>query len=133
MLATRLLQNPQTSPTRLPQYFHAPLAVPSLQSLESSAVLLVDVPVALLLHPVLENHGDTEDEDEVDTNNAKCCGENLVEILVGEGRERGDAPTLLRCNKGVCASLILYKGRRGSIDVATAVKLEYVSIRFCHV
>jgi hypothetical protein len=132
MLATRLLQNPQTSPTRFPQYFHAPLAIPPLHSLNSSAVLLVDVPVALLLHPVLENHGDAEDENEVDTNNAKRCSEDLVEILVGEGRERSDAPTLLRCNKGVCASLILYKWRCGSIDIATAVKLEYVSIRFCH-
>lgn len=57
---------------------------PPLHSLKSSAVLLVDVPVALLLHPVLENHGDAEDENEVDTNNAKCCSEDLVEILVGE-------------------------------------------------
>ena len=104
-----------------------------LHSLETSAVLLVDVPVALLLHPVLEHHGDAEDEDEVDTNDTKCCGEDLVEIFVGEGRERSDAPTLLRRNKGVCTSLILYKWGCGSIDIATAVELEYVSIHFCYV
>jgi hypothetical protein len=34
--------------------------------------------VALLLHPVLQNHGDTQNEQDVDANNAKGRRKNLV-------------------------------------------------------
>jgi hypothetical protein len=71
------------------------------------------VAVSLLLHPVLENHGNAENEDEIDTDNAKGSCEDLVEVSVGERRELANASTLLRCNKGVLASGVLDKWRRG--------------------
>ena len=48
-------------------------------------VLLVNMPVALLFRPVLEDHGDTQNEKHVDTDNAKCSREDQVEVSVGEG------------------------------------------------
>jgi hypothetical protein len=86
------------------------------------------VAVTLLLHPVLENHGDAENEDKVDADNAKRSGEDLVEELVGIRREFANASALLRCNKGVQASTILDKWRRGRVCVAAAIELDFVSI-----
>jgi hypothetical protein len=56
-----------------------------------------------LLHPVLENHGDAEHED--------------------EGREGADAATLLGCDEGVCARAVLDEGGCCCVDVAAAVEL----------
>jgi len=89
----------------------------------SSAVLLVNVPVALLLHPVLEDHGDAENQDEVDTDDAECCGEDLVEVPVGEGGKWTNASTFLGCHEGVGAGRVLNKGRCGGVDVSAAVEL----------
>jgi hypothetical protein len=52
--------------------------IPPCQTLKPSTVLLVNVAVALLLHPVLQNHGDTQNEQDVDANNAKGRRKNLV-------------------------------------------------------
>jgi hypothetical protein len=91
-------------------------------------VLLVNVTVALLFHPVLEDHGDAKNEDEVNADDAKSGREDLVEVPVRKGRELANAAALLRCNKGVQASAVLYKRRCGRVGVATAVKLDVVSI-----
>ena len=40
--------------------------------------------VALLLHPVLENHCDTKNEYEVDANDAEGGSKNLVQVRVRE-------------------------------------------------
>ncbi len=93
----------------------------------SHAVLLVNVPVALLLHPVLQHHGDAEDEDEVNANNAKGSGEDLVQILVCEGGEWDDASTLLGCNESVGASVVLDKWRCRGVDITAAIELSFVS------
>lgn len=84
--------------------------------------------VTLLLHPELEDHGDAENEHDINANDAKGGGEDLVEIAVGKGRELADASTLLRCNEGVKTDRVLDKGRRGGVCVAAAVKLVLVSI-----
>jgi hypothetical protein len=42
------------------------------------------MPVSLLLLPVLENHGDAEDEDDIDADDAKCRGKDLVSGVVGD-------------------------------------------------
>jgi microcompartment protein CcmK/EutM len=42
------------------------------------------VAVSLLLHPVLEDHGNAKNENEVDTDNAKGGSEDLVKVPVGE-------------------------------------------------
>jgi hypothetical protein len=94
----------------------------------AQAVLLVDVAVTLLLHPVLENHGNAENEDKVDADNTKSSRKDLIEVLVGKRRELANASALLRCNKGVQASSILDKRRRGRVRVAAAVELDFVSI-----
>lgn len=47
-------------------------------------ILLVDVAVTFLLHPVLEDHSDAENQDEIDTDNAKCGSEDLIQIPIGE-------------------------------------------------
>jgi hypothetical protein len=85
------------------------------------------VAVALLLHPVLEDHGDTENQDEIDADNAKGGREDLVEVPVGKGRELANASALLRSNKGVQARGVLYERRRGRVGVATAIELDIVS------
>jgi hypothetical protein len=71
------------------------------------AVLLVNVPVALLLLPVLENHGDAENQDCVDANNAKGSGEDEIQITIGERRELGNASAFLRSNKRIDTGAIL--------------------------
>jgi hypothetical protein len=71
------------------------------------------VAVTLLLHPVLENHGDAENEDEVDADDSEGGCEDLIEELVGERGEFADASSLLRCNKGVETCAVLYKWRCG--------------------
>lgn len=81
------------------------------------------MPVALLFHPVLENHGDAEDEDEVNSNNTKGCGEDLVKVSVGERREWTNASTFLGRDKRVGACRILDKRRCGSVDVSAAIEL----------
>lgn len=53
-------------------------------TLKPSTVLLVNMPVALLLHAVFEDHGDAQNQDEVNTDDSKGCREDLVKILVGE-------------------------------------------------
>lgn len=50
----------------------------------TKSVLLVNVSVALLLHAVLEDHGNAEYEDHVYTDDAKGCSENAVQVRVGE-------------------------------------------------
>lgn len=87
------------------------------------------MPVALLLHPVLEDHGDAENQDEVDANNAKRGGEDLIEVLVGKGGKGANAPTLLGCNEGVGTGAVLDKGRRGSIVVSAAIELVRLVVR----
>jgi hypothetical protein len=79
-LSSHLLQNPQTSPYA--SLFSSIFSV--VPALEASPILLVDVPVTLLLHPILQDHGHAENQDEVDTDNAKGCGEDLIEVAVGE-------------------------------------------------
>jgi hypothetical protein len=85
------------------------------------------VAVALLLHAVLENHGDAKNKNEVDANNTKGGREDLVEVPVGEGREFANASALLRSNKGVQARSVLYKRRGCRVGVAAAVELDIVS------
>lgn len=63
---------------------HLVCAVDYCGGLETPAVLLVNVPVAFLLHAVLEDHGYAQDEDEVDAHNTKGGSEDLVEVFVGE-------------------------------------------------
>jgi len=84
--------------------------------------------VSLLLHSVLENHGDAENEDEVDADDAESGSEDLVQVHIGVARETADATTLLRCNKGVQTSTVLHERRCGGVDVAAAVELDFVSI-----
>jgi hypothetical protein len=86
------------------------------------------VAVALLLHPVLEDHGDAENEDEVDTNDTESGGEDLVKVPVRKRREFADTSTLLRSNEGVQASAVLHEWRCGRVCVAAAVELLFVSI-----
>lgn len=79
-LSSHLLQNPQSSPDA--SLFSYIFSVES--ALETAAILLVDVPVALLLHPVLQDHCHAENQDEVNTDNAKGCSEDLIEVSIGE-------------------------------------------------
>lgn len=44
----------------------------------AKTVLLVNVPVTLLFGAVLEDHGDTEDENGIDSDDTKGGGEDLV-------------------------------------------------------
>jgi hypothetical protein len=81
----------------------------SLQS--AHAVLLVNVPIPLLLCPVLEDHGDAENENHIDSDNPESGSEDLVKIAVGERGELANATTLLRRDKSIDASAVLYKGR----------------------
>ena len=80
-----------------------------------------------MLHPVLENHGNAEHENEVDADDSECGGEDLVEVSVGEGREGADAASLLGGDEGVGARVVLDEGGCCCVDVAAAVKLAWVS------
>ena len=82
------------------------------------------MPVAFLLLPVLEHHGDVENEKSVDAHDTEGSGEDEIEILVGCRREFADAATLLRSYEVIDAGSVDLKGaRRGRIEVAAAIKL----------
>ena len=81
------------------------------------------MPVALLLRSVLENHGNTQDQYEVNANNPKGCRKDQIEIPIGKGGKLGNAAALLCSNKGIETSAILYERGRGRIDVSTTVEL----------
>ena len=72
---------------------------------------------------MLEDHGDAENQDEVNADDTEGSSEDLIKVFVGEGRERANATTLLRCNKGIGAGSVLNKWRCSGIDISTAVKL----------
>jgi hypothetical protein len=134
-MLVRLLRQSRPVSSKNPLFFPLnnstpPPALPSLHwNLDASeSVLLVNVAVTLLLHPVLENHGDAEHEDEVDADDSEGGGEDLVEISVGEGREGADAATLLGCDEGVCARAVLDEGGCCCVDVAAAVELVWISM-----
>jgi microcompartment protein CcmK/EutM len=88
------------------------------------------VPVAFLLLPPIQHHGDAEDQNGVEADNAKGCGEDEVQVLVRERGERADAAALLRGDERVDASVILDEGRRSRIKVSAAIKLGSVSAVF---
>lgn len=50
----------------------------------SSSILLVNVPVAFLLLPVLENHGDAHYEKHVNSDDTESGCENEIEIYIGK-------------------------------------------------
>lgn len=105
-------------PTRLHTSTHIDRLLQTTQS-----VLLVNVPVTLLLHPVLENHGDGKHKHGIKTDDTESSSENAVEILVGKGRERADAASLLGGDEGVATSDVLDEGWSCRVDVAAAVEL----------
>lgn len=88
----------------------------------TESVLLINVPVALLLLAVLEHHGNAKHEKDVDADDSKSGGEDLVEVLVGEGGEFADATALLRGNQRVLACAVLDEWRGSGVDVAAAVE-----------
>ena len=53
------------------------------------------MPVALLFHAVLEDHGDTEHQDHVDADDTEGGSKHSVQIRVGEGGEFANASSLL--------------------------------------
>jgi hypothetical protein len=63
--------------------------------------------IAFLLLSVLKDHGDAEDQNGVDANNAKGRSKNKIQIAVGEGGELANASALLRSNKRVQAGAVL--------------------------
>jgi hypothetical protein len=93
----------------------------------TNTVLLINVPVALLLHPVLENHSNAEDQDEVDTNDTESGCKDLIKVPVGKRGEWANAATFLGRNEGVGAGRILNEGRCSGIDVSTAIELRCVN------
>lgn len=95
----------------------------------TKSVLLINVPVALLLLAVLEHHGNAKHEKDVDADDSKGGGEDLVEVLVGEGGEFADATALLRGNQRVLACAVLDEWRGSGVDVAAAVELFIVSFK----
>lgn len=91
------------------------------------ARLLVDVAEALALLAVLEDHGEADDEEGVDADEAEDGGEDVVEEDVGEGRHGADAAALQGGGGGRLADVIRDEGWRGAIEVATAIELFMVS------
>lgn len=71
------------------------------------------MPVALLLHTVLEHHGNAQDKNDVDTDDTKGSGEDLIEVLVCERGEFADAAALLRGDERVLAGAVLDEGWGG--------------------
>ena len=96
----------------------------------TQSVLLINVPVPLLLLSPVEHHGDAEDQDGVEADDAESCREDKVEIPVRERREWADAAALLRGHERVDADAVLYKGRGGRVKVSAAIKLSSVSAVF---
>jgi len=47
-------------------------------------VLFINMPVPLLLLPVLEYHGNTQDKKGIHTNDTECRGEDQIEVLVSK-------------------------------------------------
>jgi hypothetical protein len=88
------------------------------------------VPVAFLLLAPVQDHGDAENQDSIEADDTKGCGEDKVKVLVRKRGEGADAAALLRGDERVDASVILDEGRRGRIKVSAAIKLGSVSAVF---
>jgi hypothetical protein len=71
------------------------------------------VPVAFLLHAILEDHGDTKHKDHVDTDDTEGGSEHSIQICIGERGEFTNASSLLSSDQGVLACAILHERRRG--------------------
>lgn len=82
------------------------------------------MPVALLLLSIFENHGNAQNEQKIDANNAKSGSEDEIEILVSKGGELCDTATLLSGNEAVGADVVLHKRWRSRVEVAAAVELD---------
>lgn len=107
-LLTSLIFHPSTPPLSL---FPNPTIYSTLQSTKS--ILFIDMPVALLLHTVLEHHGNAQDKNDIDADDTKSSREDLIEVPVCKRREFADAAALLRGNERVLAGAVLDKGWGG--------------------
>lgn len=94
------------------------------------AGLLVDVTETLALLTVLEQHGEADDEQGVDSDHAKDGGEDVVEEAVGERGNGTDAATLQSGSGGGRAEVVGDEGGRGAVEVAAAFELYACQSRF---
>jgi hypothetical protein len=94
----------------------------------AQSVLLINVPVAFLLHAVLEDHGNAEDEDHVYAHDAEGGSEDSVQVGVGERGELADAASLLSGDQGVLACAVLHEWGGCRVHVTAAVELYLVSL-----
>lgn len=79
---------------------------------------------ALALLALLEDHGDADDEQGIDTDEAKDGGEDVVEEDVGKGRHGAEAATLQSGGGGRGANVVSDKGGRGAVEVTAALELS---------
>lgn len=77
--------------------------------------------------PVLEHHGHTHNQDDINTHDPKGGSEDQVQIAVCERRELGDAAALLCCDQGIKADIVDLERRSGRIKVTAAIELGWVS------
>jgi len=91
--------------------------------LEGNAILLINVSVSFQLAAVLDNHLDTEEKQNIDTDNAECGSEDQIEVDVCKKREGTDAGLRSSGSCRVRACRICNKRWRGATQVSTAFKL----------
>lgn len=92
--------------------------------LEADVVLLVNVPVSFQFSTILDDHHNTEQKQNIDTDNAKCGREDHVEVDIGKGGKCAHASRLGRGGGGVGAGAVRDKHWRRATQVAAAVELE---------
>lgn len=89
--------------------------------------------IPLQLLPVLQHHGDTEDENTVEPDDTESCSEDDIQIGVCKVRERADTALLSLSFEVVWANTVLYISGRILVNVSAAVELHFVSIAsLCH-
>jgi len=76
---------------------------------KADAILLIDVSVSFQFSTIFDDHNNAEQKENVDTNNAKCCSEDHVEIDIGKVREWPYASRLGRGSSGIGAGTVCDK------------------------
>jgi len=90
-------------------------------------VQLGNVARSLQLYPVLEDHGNAQDGEEVDAHHPKGSGEDAIEVAVGKRRKGSDAAALLGGDKEVGTDAVLDEGWGSWVAIAAAITLPMLS------
>lgn len=98
---------------------------------DSRTTLLVDMSIALPLLAIPQQYRRHENKDQVDAHDGEGARKDIVQEIVGEGRQGRDATALSSCHKAINTDGVHDERRRGMIQVSAADELCTVGQERC--